>query len=110
MENSVVGWESVSAGGRQLSLIVMPTPDWQLLAAEEPPRWAGDLDDDCTARWAGLTLRAECMDTDDWWWCVYDDSSGNQVASSNEDDHHYSTGATAREAAEQAARIWLGLK
>jgi hypothetical protein len=27
--------------------------------------WNGDLDDDCTALWAGLMLRAEWMDGSD---------------------------------------------
>jgi hypothetical protein len=67
--------------------------------------WLGDLDDDCTAKWAGLTLRAERMNEDDWWWCVYDDQSGEQIASSNATwAVQCSTGAAARSAAESAAR------
>lgn len=46
--------------------------------------WTGDLDDDCTARWCGLTLCAEAMDEDssgngtDWWWAVYESASGHE--------------------------------
>ena len=74
-----------------------------------PLVWTGGLDDDCTARWAGLTLRAEWMNGVDWWWCVYDDASGEQLASSN--SRHASnpcnSGDAARAAAEEFARAWL---
>lgn len=83
--------------------------DWQLLAAKEPPRWTGDLNDDCTARWAGLTLRAEKMDRCQWWWCVYDDVLKKQVVSSNEEQASFHSGHAARAAAADAARRWLGL-
>jgi len=58
--------------------------DWRHLAAREPPKWHGDLDDDCTAQWAGFTLRAEWMVDDVWWWCVYE--GDEQIASSNDSE------------------------
>lgn len=73
-------------------------------------RWYGDLADDCTARWAGLTLRAEKMADGEWWWCVYDEESEGQVASSNGVHGRVRTGGEARHAAEQAARSYLNLK
>ncbi|MDR6568809.1 hypothetical protein [Chitinophaga ginsengisegetis] len=42
------------------------------ILAEEPIIWTGDLSDDCTAKWAGLMLRAEWMEKNYWWWAVYD--------------------------------------
>ncbi len=83
--------------------------DWQILAAQQPPIWEGDLDDDCTAHWAGFMLRAEQMDEDCWWWCVYVDGSSEQIASSNNLATPPSTGEAARNAAETAARTLLGL-
>ena len=72
-------------------------------------KWTGDLDDDCTARWSGLTLRAEWMQGDNWWWAVTDISSGNEIDSSNNDGYFemkFTSGAVARDAAERAAREW----
>jgi len=66
---------------------------------DDPPQWTGDLDDDCTAKWRGLMLRAEWMQADVWWWCVYDES-GEQVASSNMPSAEpCNSGASARRAA-----------
>lgn len=85
--------------------------DWRVVAAQTPPEWSGDLDDDCTALWAGFMLRAEQMD-EDWWWCVYLEGSNDQVASSNGDDAAVptSSGEAARAATENAARRLLGLE
>jgi hypothetical protein len=83
--------------------------EWQKIAAKTPAQWEGNLNDDCTARWAGLTLRAEWMTGLDWWWCVYDDSTGDQIASSNESLDRPPSGDAARKAAEQAGQRWLGL-
>jgi hypothetical protein len=82
----------------------------QQIDAQVPPVWTGNLDDDCTARWAGLTLRAEWMNDDVWFWCVYDDATGDQVCSSNRSEHECRSGSAARAAAEHAARYWLGLE
>src|SRR5690242_1957112 len=85
--------------------------DWRILATEEPPKWYGDLDDDCAAPWAGFMLRAERMDDTSWWWCVYQERSNEQIASSNDGDAEpCNTGNAARRAAENAARRLLGLR
>jgi hypothetical protein len=81
--------------------------NWQRILAEtSQPEWFGDLNDDCSANWAGLTLRAEEMDENYWWWCVYDNelpSDLNQVRSSNDDGATKCiSGAEAREAAANA--------
>jgi hypothetical protein len=78
--------------------------NWQQIAAQVPPVWNGNLDDDCTAKWAGFTLRAEWMNDDIWWWCVYDDATGEQVTSSNSDPRVCHTGEAARRSAEDACR------
>jgi len=88
---------------------VSASVNWQQLAAQEPPTWTGNLDDDCTALWAGLTLRAEWMQDNIWWWCVYDDATGQQIASSDSSEELFRSGQTARQAAENAGRRWLGL-
>lgn len=73
--------------------------------------WGGDLDDDCTAVWSGLLLRAEWMDGDRWWWAVSDRASGKEIDSSNEHfDIAFTSGDAARRAAEQAAQEYLQRK
>jgi len=81
--------------------------DWQRSAAALPIEWKGDLGDDCTAAWAGLTLRAELMKRGSWWWAVYDDRSGETLGSSNDSADRVATGKKARLAAERVAREWL---
>lgn len=81
-----------------------------LAAQMPPPVWDGDLEDDCTSRWAGLLLRAELMDAGRWWWAVYDDDTEDQIDSSNEHDVVFPTGEKARAAAVVAARRYLGLE
>jgi hypothetical protein len=82
----------------------------QLKLAREPIVWSGDLNDDCTARWAGLTLRAEEMDEGSWWWAVYDDDIDNPVRASYDDDMGQAkSGQDARNAAEREARTYLRL-
>jgi len=81
--------------------------EWQRTAAIQPIEWTGDLDDDCTARWAGLTLRAEEMKRADWWWAVYDDRSQTVLGASSDEGVRITTGKKARLAAEQKAREWL---
>lgn len=69
--------------------------------------WTGDLDDDCTAMWCGLLLRAEWMDGTRWWWAVTDVVSGQEIDSSNNSgyfDVEFTSGSAARHAAEKAAR------
>lgn len=72
--------------------------------------WTGDLDDDCTALWAGLMLRAEWMDGPDWWWAVSENATGAEVASSNDDVRSCTRGTDARAYAETAARTYRKLK
>lgn len=69
--------------------------------------WTGDLDDDCTAKWCGLLLRAEWMDGRHWWWAVSDATSGQEIDSSNSDGYfasEFTSGSAARQAAEKVAR------
>ncbi|CAD0009522.1 hypothetical protein [Flavobacterium chungangense] len=75
----------------------------------DPIIWTGDLNDDCTANWAGLMLRAEWMDDDYWWWCVYDmlTEEENQIDSSNEYEQRFIGGKVSREKAEEIARTYL---
>lgn len=85
--------------------------DWQRTAAlEAVPEWTGDLSDDCTATWAGLCLRAEWMDGTNWWWSVFDSRTQIEINSSNRHEQRYESGEVAREAAENAAREFLGVK
>ncbi len=75
---------------------------------DQPIIWNGDLNDDCTARWSGLMLRAECMDEDYWWWCVYDMlDNENQIDNSNEYDEQVIGGEKARKKAEEVAKNYL---
>lgn len=75
--------------------------------AEPTPVWTGDLSDDCTANWAGFTLRAEEMDEGVWWWATYVDELNRQIASSNDTGVSPRTGEEARAAAFRAARLFL---
>lgn len=69
--------------------------------------WTGDLDDDCTARWAGLLLRAEWMDGPDWWWAVTDLHHDIEIGSSNSDPRSCTSGNEARTRAEACAKAYL---
>lgn len=72
--------------------------------------WTGDLDDDCTAIWKGLVLRAEWMNGKRWWWAVSDQATGVEIDSSNNEgyfDTPFLSGAEARQAAESAAREYV---
>jgi hypothetical protein len=82
---------------------------WQREAGSLPIEWTGDLDDDCTAQWAGLTLRAEEMKRGRWWWAVYDDRTSTVLADSNGSPTRVSDGVKARKAATTFAMRWLGL-
>jgi len=69
--------------------------------------WTGDLDDDCTALWAGLMLRAEWMDGPHWWWAVSEIATGREIASSNDDQREWTSGTAARSEAERIARAHI---
>ena len=81
--------------------------------------WTGDLEDDCTAYWHDLILRAERMEMGVWWWQVLR-VVGTQISEDGEAravceevssvDHGYpwpSTGVQARMAADAAARKFM---
>lgn len=75
---------------------------------ENPIVWTGDLNDDCTANWCGLMLRAEWMDEDYWWWAVYDMEDGEiTIDSSNEYEESCIGGENARNKAEKVAKKYL---
>jgi hypothetical protein len=71
--------------------------------------WTGDLEDDCSAEWCGLLLRAEWMEGVYWWWGVYDLEDEDQIDSSNEYEEKPIGGTAAREMAEKVAKEYLGL-
>ncbi|MGJ8639021.1 MAG: hypothetical protein ACSHYA_06470 [Opitutaceae bacterium] len=73
---------------------------------QNPIEWSGDLEDDCTAIWCGMMLRAEEMDRKNWWWAVYE-KNGNIISSSNEESYSPLGGSEARKLAEQGARQHL---
>ena len=77
------------------------------MSEREPIVWTGDLEDDCTAIWRGLMLRAEEMDTDQWWWAVSkDEGRGEQIRSSNLEDRECRSGEVARLRAEECAKCF----
>lgn len=71
---------------------------------DEKVTWTGDLDDDCTALWAGLMLRAEWMDGSNWWWAALVIATGCEIESSNDSDDPCVSGSDARSLAELVAR------
>jgi hypothetical protein len=79
----------------------------QLEAASTPVSWSGDLNTDCTARWAGLLLRAEQKNRTHWSWTVYDAKTRAIIMDSRMSWGRATHGKTARQAAEHAARQYL---
>lgn len=76
--------------------------------ANMPIVWKGDLEDDCSAHWNGLLLRAEYMDEDYWWWAVYDMKKGEMdIDSSNEYKERFIGGEATRAKAESVARAYI---
>jgi hypothetical protein len=74
----------------------------------QPIIWEGDLNDDCTAKWSGLLLRAEWMDRNRWWWCVYDMMDNeSQIDSSNEYKEQFTDGKVSRSKAEEVAKNYI---
>ncbi|MBK9995000.1 MAG: hypothetical protein IPP01_13730 [Saprospiraceae bacterium] len=84
------------------------TTDERKTLANEPITWTGDLSDDCTAKWAGLMLRAEWMDNEYWWWAVYD---MQKYAATIDDSNNYTDkfigGDMSRQKAECVARKYI---
>lgn len=80
------------------------------LLSREPIEWTGDLSDDCTAKWAGLMLRAESMNDNHWWWAVYDmQRDETTIDSSNEYNKSFVGGEIARKKAESVAIIYISI-
>jgi hypothetical protein len=81
--------------------------DWQMIAAEKMPVWQGDLDDRCTALWAGLVLHARLVhrgNGDEWLCDVEDEENGVRLFHSADDDRYFPDAKAARDAAEDIAR------
>ena len=75
---------------------------------EKPIEWYGDLDDDCSAIWAGFLLRAEDMDGKVWWWAVTDlENESIEIDSSNNYETPCIGGREARLKAEQVSKEYV---
>lgn len=82
----------------------------QTLARGTSPEWTGDLDDDCTAYWAGFVLRAEEMNRGRWWWAVSDLTTQQELESIHDHEgERCRSGKEARMAAEAAVHKRLKL-
>jgi hypothetical protein len=79
----------------------------QLEAVNTPVSWVGDLETNCTARWAGLLLRAEQKNRTHWSWTVYDAKTRAIIMDSRMSWARATHGKKARQAAEQAARQFI---
>lgn len=83
-------------------------PEIRKILSQKDIEWYGDLEDDCSARWAGLILRAEMMDDDRWWWAVSDAKNDLlEIDSSNNHDLICKTATSARTRAETAAKEYI---
>lgn len=71
--------------------------------------WQGDVNRDCHARWQGIKLRAEQQDELHWWWAVYA-TDGGMIDSSDNYQQNFTSGAQARQAAEQAASNYINMQ
>lgn len=73
-----------------------------------PIEWKGNLEDDCSAQWNGLLLRAEKMQQASWWWAVaIQTRNGIEIDSANNYSHRVPTGIAARGEAERVARAYI---
>lgn len=76
--------------------------------AKQSFTWTGDLSNDCTALWAGLMLRAECMEEGYWWWAVYDMQKGEAtIDDSNNYNERFIRGEIAQQKAENVAQVYV---
>lgn len=82
---------------------------------KDPIVWTGDLDDDCTAHWHDLILRAENMGNH-WWWTVIATATSPdkkykiefEVGSSLLGRRYFAyTGVEARKKAEHCAKKYI---
>ncbi|MBL7704618.1 MAG: hypothetical protein JNM21_03620 [Taibaiella sp.] len=70
--------------------------------------WEGNLEDDCSAHFNGLLLRAEKMEHASWWWSVsLTGKYGKEIDSANNYAHKISSGPAARKAAERVAIAYI---
>jgi hypothetical protein len=76
-------------------------------AAATPIVWSDSSNVASTARWCGMTLRAEELTRTHWWWAVYDDRTRSVIMDSRMTYVRATAGKKARRAAEEAARHWL---
>ena len=84
------------------------TLDERKISSKEPIVWTGDLKDDCSAKWAGLLLRAEWMDEEYWWWSVYDiENNEEKIDDSNNYEESFIGGEVSRKKAEEVAREYI---
>ena len=86
-----------------------PDIESRRIEAEASPIWSGDLDDDCSARWAGFLLRAEAMDKEVWWCAVTDLKTGLIVEDSAAGAGVLKDGLAARRKYEEAVRRFLSV-
>ena len=94
---------------KEKELKIVNIKERQKLGAR-PIEWTGDLSDDCTAKWAGLMLRAEWMDENYWWWSVYDMLNDEvTIDSSNNYSDRFVEGQLARQKAEEIAKAYLDI-
>jgi hypothetical protein len=93
-----------TVSGNQLDMTI----DERRTLATQPIIWTGDLSDDCTAKWAGLMLRAEWMDEDYWWWAVYDMQKDEAtIDDSNNYTGRFIGGEMSRQKAESVAQKYI---
>lgn len=70
-----------------------------------PIDWDGDLEEDCSAFWYGLMLRAKKEAEYEWSWAVYDMEGGGHCLGKSEDEvTTCNSGGEARRAAEALAQ------
>ncbi|TFF38887.1 hypothetical protein [Mucilaginibacter psychrotolerans] len=74
----------------------------------DPIVWTGNLEDDCTALWCGLMLRAEWMEEDYWWWRVCDTKRADVIIDdANSTDERFIDGEVSRARAESVAKQYI---
>ena len=70
--------------------------------------WEGNVEDDCSAHFNGLLLRAEKMQNASWWWAVSPAGKyGKEIDSANNYAHKIPSGTVAQREAERVAITYL---